>query len=94
VLDPGQAARVADGLPRRDVVHVHDAGDAGAVRPHLGGEHVAAELGEHGEDLGEEARPVGPLELDGGVVADGVHPHRPHRRRPALRATQQVAVWA
>jgi hypothetical protein len=40
------------------------------VRPHLGGQHVALEIGEHCEDLRQESRPVGALELDGGVVAD------------------------
>jgi len=92
VLDPGHAARVVDGQPRGHVVHVHDAGHAHAVRPHLGRQHVALEVGEHGEDLREEARPVGPLELDGGVVADGVQPHRP----PLLVAgfwAQQIALW-
>jgi hypothetical protein len=91
-LDPGHAAGVVDGLARGHVVHVHHAGDAHPVGPHLGRQHVALEVGEHGEDLREEARPVGALELDGGVVADGVQPDRSPRRVAAFCA-EQIALW-
>jgi hypothetical protein len=65
-LDAPDPRRVVDRRARVLVAHEHERGDAAAVRPGPGVGDVAAEVVQHGEDLGEEARAVGADELEQG----------------------------
>lgn len=68
-LDVGEAGRVGEAPGGGTVCNVDNAGNAGVMRPSLRSHDVAVEVGQHGGDLGEEARPVAAHELNGSVLA-------------------------
>jgi hypothetical protein len=76
-LDPD---RVVDRRARLLVADEHERRDAAAVRPRPGIDDAAAEVVQHGEDLGEQARAVGADELEQGRGGTGGGGRRQCRR--------------
>ncbi|BAT06419.1 Os08g0533450 [Oryza sativa Japonica Group] len=83
-LDRVEAVLVVDGAERVGVRDVHQRRHARVVRPHLRRHDVALEVGEHGEHLRQEPRPVLTDQLNGRLRRRRLrlHLHRPLRRRP------------